>query len=90
MLNLGYRDRSKAITACVSEKELERLRIEKEKAARLEREKANANPVIEGVRELRGLLESIEGGDAYKKRGARAVSKDLAKLVRRQTWSSPN
>ena len=31
MLNLGYRDRSKAITACVSEKELERLRIEKEK-----------------------------------------------------------
>ena len=36
--------------------ELERLRIEKEKAARLEHEKANANPVIEGVRELRGLL----------------------------------
>ena len=81
MLNLGYRDRSKAITACVSEKELERLRIEKEKAARLEREKANANPVIEGVRDLRGLLESIEGGDAYKKRGARAVSKDLAKYA---------
>ena len=85
MLNLGYRDRSKVIIACVSEQELKKQEVEKKEQERKRKEQENTNHVIDGVKQLRNLLTTIEDGDAYKKRGARTVSKELAKYANKNT-----